>query len=95
MCGKAVSVDIATYINGVQVKNDFIKVSNVLKLFPKPVANGQTKQMLDVVFQVLRNLVEDKLKEQGVMSRTRPVNWQAIYEKLLPEEEKSENVVFH
>jgi hypothetical protein len=48
MCGKSVSVDIATYINGVQLKNDFIKVSNMLRLLPKPVANGQTKQMLDV-----------------------------------------------
>jgi site-specific recombinase XerD len=93
MCGKSVSVDIATYINGVQLKNDFIKVSNVLRLFPKPVANGQTKQMLDVVFQVLRNLVEDKLKEQGLMKKARPINWQAIYEKLLPEEEKPEHVI--
>ena len=93
MCGKSVSMDIATYINGVRLKNDFIKVSNVLKLFPKPVANGQTKQMIDVVFQVLRTLVEDKLKEQGLMKTTRQINWQTIYEKLLPEEEKPEHVI--
>ena len=94
MCGKSVSADIAAYINGVQLKNDFIKVSNVLKLFPKPVANGETKQMLDVVFQVLRTLVEDKMKENGLMMKTKPIDWQAIYEKLLPEEEKPERVTF-
>lgn len=32
MCGKAVDKSIATYINGVQLKNDAIKVYNVLKM---------------------------------------------------------------
>jgi len=32
MCGKAVDKSIATYINGVQLKNDATKVHNVLKM---------------------------------------------------------------
>jgi hypothetical protein len=32
MCGKAVDKSIATYINGVQLKNDAIKVHNVLRM---------------------------------------------------------------
>jgi site-specific recombinase XerD len=63
LVGKAVSPDIATYISGIQLKNDFLKVSSILKLFPKPIVNGQNKQLLDTVFEVLRALVEDKLKD--------------------------------
>jgi integrase len=35
LVGKSVSKDIATYINGVQLKQDFIKVNKVLRLFPE------------------------------------------------------------
>lgn len=41
LCGKSVSADILTYINGVQLKDDFLKVSNVLKLFPKITQNAE------------------------------------------------------
>ena len=40
MCGKAVDKSIATYINGVALKNDAIKVSNVLKM---EISNGNGK----------------------------------------------------
>jgi hypothetical protein len=64
---KSIPADIMTYIQGVQLKNDFLKLSNVLRLFPKTqVVNGEARKMLDTVFQVLRTLVEDKLKQQGI-----------------------------
>lgn len=93
LVGKSVSPDIATYISGVQLKNDFIKLNNILRLFPKhPVVNGQARAMLDTVFQVLRALVEDKLKEQGMLKKTKVINWKEIYQKVLPEEEREEKV---
>lgn len=93
LVGKSVSPDIATYISGVKLRNDFIRLSNILRLFPKhPVVNGQARQMLDVVFQVLRSLVEDKLREQGIMKKTKPIDWNAIYEKLLPEDKRKVKV---
>ena len=93
LVGKSVSADIMTYISGVQLRNDFVKLSNVLRLFPKPQAvNGEARQMLDAVFQVLRSLVEDKLREQGMMKKTKPIDWQEIYQTLLPEEERREKV---
>ena len=93
LVGKSVSPDIATYISGVQLKNDFLKLSNVLRLFPKPQAvNGEARKMLDTVFQVLRGLVEDKLREQGMLKKTKPIDWQEIYQQLLPESEREEKV---
>jgi integrase len=92
--GKSIPASDDTYVHDAELKGDFLKISKVLRLFPKPVANGQTKQMLDVVFQVLRTLVEDKMKENGLMKITIPIDWQTIYEKLLPEEEKPEHVMF-
>jgi hypothetical protein len=52
------------------------------------------KQAVDTMMQVLRSLVEDKLKEQGLMKKTKPMDWQEIYEKLLPEEQRKEEVKF-
>lgn len=93
LVGKSVPADIMTYIQGVQLQNAFVKLSNVIRLFPKPQAvNGEARKMLDSVFQILRSLVEDKLKEQGLMKKTKPVDWQAIYQQLLPEEEREEKV---
>jgi predicted RNase H-like nuclease (RuvC/YqgF family) len=40
MCGKSVDKSISTYINGIQLKNDAIKVYNVLKM---EVSNGNGK----------------------------------------------------
>jgi len=50
MCGKSVSKDIETYINGVELKNDFLKVSNVLRLRPKETSNQQNiKKDIDLL----------------------------------------------
>lgn len=93
LVGKSVSADIMTYISGIQLRNDFIKLSNVLRLFPRPQAvNGEARKMLDSVFQVLRALVEDKLREQGLMKKTKPIDWQKLYETIIPEEQRREKV---
>lgn len=43
MCGKAVDKSIATYINGIQLKNDAMKVHNVLKMEFINGTNNHTK----------------------------------------------------
>ena len=96
MCGKAIPASDDTYVHDAELKKDFIKLSNVLRLFPKALANGSNtmKQAVDTIMQVLRSLVEDKLKEQGLMKKTKPIDWEQIYEKLLPEEQRKEKVRF-
>lgn len=45
MVGKAVSADIATYISGVTLNGDFLKLPSVLKLKGTASANGKVKQL--------------------------------------------------
>lgn len=53
LVGKSVSPDIATYISGVQLKNDFPKLSNVLRLFPKNGnSNGKIEDLENALKQV-------------------------------------------
>jgi integrase len=47
MCGKAVDKSIATYINGVQLKNDAKKVHNVLKMEGKSKDDGRRIENLE------------------------------------------------
>lgn len=51
MCGKSVSADIETYINGVQLKQDFEKVSKVLRLFPEATTH-ETEDLRDALRHV-------------------------------------------
>lgn len=60
LVGKAVSADIATYIQGTNLKNDAAKLQNVLKL-KKPATNG-TRSDVDKVMGALRLLIEDAMK---------------------------------
>jgi site-specific recombinase XerD len=60
LVGKAVSADIATYIQGTNLKNDAAKLQSVLKL-KKPVSNG-TRSDVDKVMGALRLLIEDAMK---------------------------------
>jgi len=56
-----------------------------LRLFPKNGnGNGQTKQALDMIFQVLRGLVEEQLKKQGVTlkEKFKETDWFEVYEQL-------------
>ena len=71
MIGKAVSKDILTYVNGVNLAKDFLKVSNVLRL--KSVqANGRIGSMEEMVQLLARALM--KMIEQE--KRGRP--WGAV-----------------
>jgi hypothetical protein len=96
MCGKAIPASDDTYVHDAELKKGFIKLSNVLRLLPKIAANSSNnmKQALDTMMQSLRSLVEDKLKEQDLMKKTKPIDWQEIYEQLLPEEQRKEKVKF-
>lgn len=51
-------------------------------------------QALDLVMDVLRDLVKAKLQEKGLARKTKPIDWIATYEKLLPESERREKVEF-
>ena len=66
MIGKAVSKDILTYVNGVNLAKDFLKVSNVLRL--KSVqANGRIGSMEEMVQLLARALM--KMIEQEKRGR--------------------------
>ena len=70
MCGKSVSKDIETYINGVQLKNDFLKVSNVLRLRPtRGKAIGNLEVMVEVMSKALATalikLAREEMKKMG------------------------------
>ena len=67
MIGKAVSKDILTYVNGVNLAKDFLKVSNVLRL--KSVqANGRVHTLteaMDLVLRTLRKMCIKELQAEG------------------------------
>jgi integrase len=96
MCGKAVDKSIATYINGVQLKNDAKKVHNVLRMeLVAPSTTSDVQKTLDIVMDTLRALMEDKLREKGMLRMSRfvkAVDWNEIYQRLLPESERREKV---
>ena len=65
MYGKSVSKDIETYINGVQMKNDFLKVSNVLRLRPaKEKAIGNLEVMVEVMSKALAKALIKLAREE-------------------------------
>lgn len=85
LVGKSVPVDMSTYIKGTNLKNDFIKLSSVLKLKPTYQGNGKTKQALDLIFEVLKNLVAEKLKHSGDIALgidLAPTDWESLYEQI-------------
>jgi hypothetical protein len=94
MTGKSVPKDIGTYINGVSLKKDAQRVSNVLRMEPTaPQTTAKTEQILDTVLEVLKELVKDRLAEKG-LAKVKPTDWQRVYEKLLPEHKRKEKVDF-
>ena len=86
MCGKAVDKSIATYINGVQLKNDAMKVHSVLRMeVAQTNGNNKNKELLDMMFKVLKDLVQDKLKQQGVSFRGKfrdETDWTTVLQQL-------------
>ena len=68
MVGKAVDKSISTYINGVSLKNDATKVSNVLRMEPKLDGNGRVgtlMQAVDLVLKVQRKMILEQLQQEG------------------------------
>jgi integrase len=83
--GKSVPSDIMTYIQGANLKEDFIKLSNVLKLKPSIAnGNGKTKEALDTIMRVLRTLVEKEMKREGITFKARfnEPDWLEILKEL-------------
>ena len=54
MCGKAIPASDDTYVHDAELKNYFLKISEVLRLFPKiiPQAENQIKKLKDALRQV-------------------------------------------
>lgn len=96
MCGKSVSADISTYINGLQLKNDFLKVSKVLRLFPEttPQTSSQIKQLKDALIQLekenktLKTRIEVLQEKFGELDKMSRFNFKDIDERLLWLEKK-------
>jgi hypothetical protein len=61
MCGKAVERSIETYINNVQLKEDFKKVSNVLRLRKIGNSNGRIED-LEEVMKLMSNALGELLR---------------------------------
>lgn len=95
MVGKSIPASDDTYIHDAELRKDFIKVSNVLKLFPVALSTqSDVQKTLDTVLEVLRALMEDACKQKGLLKRTKPANWLELLEKLEPESERMERVKF-
>lgn len=96
--GKTVSPDILTYlINLKDTLKDKYKRAYVGLTLVKTNGNGRIDNIqtaVNTVMDVLRTLVEDKLREKGMMKKTKPIDWQKLYESLLPEEERKVKVDF-
>jgi integrase len=65
LVGKAVESAIATYINGVRLKEDFIKISNVLRINePQSSLRSPTfEEVLDLVSEVQKDDLREKVKK--------------------------------
>jgi len=65
MCGKAVDKSIATYINGVQLKNDAMKVHNVLKM-DNSNGNGKVSKLEERLLVLEKENSELKIVLRGM-----------------------------
>jgi len=93
MVGKSIPASDDTYVHDAELRKDFIKVSNVLKLFPVALSTqSDVQKTLDTVIEVLRALMEDACKQKGLLKKTKSVNWLELLEKLKPESERKERV---
>ena len=96
--GKTVAPDILTYL--INLKNTLLekyKKAYVGLTLVKSNGNGRIDNIqtaLDTVMQVLRGLMEDKLREKGLVKRTKPIDWEKLNELLLPEKDRREEVPF-
>lgn len=95
MVGKSIPASDDTYIHDAELRKDFIRVSNVLKLFPVALSTqSDVQKTLDTVMEVLRALMEDACKQKGLLKKTRTRDWLKLYEVIQPESERKERVKF-
>lgn len=73
MCGKSVEKSIAAYINGIQLRNDAIKVYNVLKMEISNGNNGKVTRLEETV---------NALEKENMVFKTRLDLLQKQFEKL-------------
>ena len=93
MVGKSIPASDDTYVHDAELRKDFIKVSNVLKLFPVALSTqSDVQKTLDTVIEVLRALMEDACKQKGLMKKTKSRDWLKLYESIQPESERKERV---
>jgi hypothetical protein len=60
MCGKAIPESDDTYVHDAELKNDFIKVSKVLRLRPEVQGNGRVgnlEESIDLVLKALKKII--------------------------------------
>ena len=94
--GKSVPADVLTYLINLKstLMEKYKKAYHGLMLL-KSNGNGRVdtiEKTLDTMMEVLRELVKERLQEKGLMKKVKPINWNEIYQKLLPEEEREEKV---
>ena len=74
MVGKSVDKSIETYINHVQLKDDFLKISEVLRL-RKPNGNGKVANLekeneeLRQVMRVISKFVSEEMRKQRLAQK--------------------------
>ena len=67
LTGKTISADMATYLEGLKLKDDFIKLHSVLRLKTSK-ANGRVNTLVeatDLVLRVLRKMCLKELQKEG------------------------------
>jgi hypothetical protein len=60
MCGKAIPESDDTYVHDAELRNDFIKVSKVLRLRPEVQGNGRvsnSEESIDLVLKALKKII--------------------------------------
>lgn len=77
MVGKAVSADIATYISGVSLKEDFTKLSNVLKLKGPTNGNGKMAKLEHVILDLEKENASLKQRIE-ILQKNFQVNNEAV-----------------
>ena len=94
ICGKSIPASDDTYIHDAELKDDFIKISKVLRLFPKttPAEADRVKQLEDVVFSLEKEnknlktrieLLHQKLEDHDTQLRIIPETFDEVNERII------------
>jgi len=75
MCGKAISASDDTYVHDAELKNDFMKISGVLRLFPKTIPQAEDK------IKNLENAI-GQLENENIAFKTRIGLLQKDFQKI-------------